>query len=401
MDAGPARRRAAGFSLSELLLTLVALGLVVWLALRIVDRGTRIPADAPAGSGPDAVLDAAIRSIAKDVRAATAGGLPVREAVRPVADNTRPPSPSSYRTAAGGSVTVRPGTDQLGLKGVIRSPLLALDPRPSGASDSMSDRIRSRPTDVPVHAPSADPVGAVRARLAETAAKTFFLVRDAAGRWAVGRVVSVAAGAPDGPLDLIADFADADARARNAGPDAAAALGDPVSGGVLDDLVWFVADGASGYPPDFVAASDPESLRHPHPYLAVASATGDGRWDVRGAGEDIEDFQVAWGLSGPAGALEWHGDAPGSGAPTVDALVDVGGRSRLRALRLALVARSPLRLPRSSGSPAPEFAVPLNGPAAGTLPGAAPIGWDPYPQRRIRFDREVRDEVVTLPAPAS
>ncbi len=127
----------------------------------------------------------------------------------------------------------------------------------------------------------------------------------------------------------------------------------------------------------------------------MAAATGDGRWDVRGAGEDVEDLQVAWGLSGAAGALEWHGDAPGSSAPAADELVESGGRSRLRALRVALVARSPLRLPRSSGSPAPEFAMPLNGPAAGTLPGASPIGWDPFPQRRIRFDREVRTELVT------
>ncbi len=346
------------------------------------------------------MLDAAIRTIAKDVRAAAAGGLSAGEAVRPIADNTRPPAPSSYRTAAGASVTVRPGTDQLGLRGVIRSPLLALDPRPPGALDSMSDRIRSRPTDVPVHAPAAAGVGAVRARLAEAAAKIFFLVRDAAGRWAVGRVVSDAAG-DDGPLDLVLDFSDADARARNAHADAASGLGDPVAGGVLDDLVWFVAEGPPGNTPDFSRVSDPDSLSHPHPYLAVASAMGDGRWDVRGAGEDVEDLQVAWGLSGPDGALEWHGDAPGSGAPAAGALVDVGGRSRLRALRLALVARSPLRLPRSSGSPAPEFAIPLNGPAAGTLPGAAPIGWDPYPQRRIRFDREVREEVITLPAPAS
>ncbi len=298
-------------------------------------------------------------------------------------------------------MAVRPGTDQLGLRGVIRTPLLALDPRPGGAAESLSDRIRSRPTDVPVRVRPSGQVAAVRARLAEAgAARTLFLVRDAAGRWAVGRVVSVVEGARDGPLDLVLDFADADARSRSAGPDAAAGLGDPVSGGVLDDLVWFVAEGHPGNTPDFSRVSDPDSLSYPHPYLAMAVASGDGRWDVRGAGEDVEDLQVAWGLSGPAGALEWRGDTPGSRAPAADELVDLEGRSRLRALRLALVARSPQRLPRSSGSPAPEFAVPLNGPAPGTLPGASPIGWDPFPQRRIRFDRETREKVVTLPPPA-
>ncbi len=89
MDAGPARRRATGFSLAELLLTLVALGLVVWLALRIVDRGTRIPGDTPATSGPEAVLDAAIRNIVEG-RAGRGGGWPARRRSHPARRRQHP-----------------------------------------------------------------------------------------------------------------------------------------------------------------------------------------------------------------------------------------------------------------------------------------------------------------------
>ena len=86
MHAGPARTRSTGFSLVELLLTLAALGLVVWVVLRIVDRGTRIRRESDVPLGPEAVLQTAFRLLRKDVRGAVSGRLPLGDAVRPVAD---------------------------------------------------------------------------------------------------------------------------------------------------------------------------------------------------------------------------------------------------------------------------------------------------------------------------
>src|ERR1035441_5534964 len=73
-------------------------------------------------------------------------------------------------------------------------------------------------------------------------------------------------------LDLVLDFTDREAIGLNprGEANAALALGELVSGGLLDDLVWFVAQGAEGRPPDYVVTSDPDSMRFPHPYLAVA-----------------------------------------------------------------------------------------------------------------------------------
>jgi hypothetical protein len=163
--------------------------------------------------------------------------------------------------------------------------------------------------------------------------------------------------------------------------------------------VGFVARGLEGRAPDFVAGSDPESLRFPHPFLAVGARAAGGLWEIRGASEDIEDMQVAWGIPGAQASLEWRAGAPGSPAPSPADLEDPAGGSRLRALRIAFVARAPARLERSSGAPAPEFAVPMNGPAPGSVPGASPIGWDVRPARRVRFDREVREERIDFPAP--
>lgn len=402
MDAGPARRRSAGFSLAELLVTLAVLGLAAWLVLRLVERRTRVAAPEGAASRTASVGEASLRAIVNDVRAAGTGGLSAADAFRPVEDNTTSAGRYLYRTAAGGTVVVRNGTDQLGLRGVIRSPLVALAPRDAVTDALLSDRVRARPDAAAVHLPAGKAAGAVRARLAEAAPprKAFFLLRDAAGRWAVGRVVSAAEGLPESPLDVVLDFTDRDARALNHGgdPDAASRLGDVSAGGVFDDLVWFVAQGEEGKPPDFVMTNDPASLAFPHPYLAAATGVGADRWDVRRAGEDVEDLQVAWGFAGPSGSIAWRGDAADSPAPLAGELADAAGRARIKALKIALSVKSAHRILRSAGAPAPEFTRLFNAAPFGKIPGAAPVGWDAVPERRVSFDRETREAVVAPPA---
>ncbi|MGA7990250.1 MAG: prepilin-type N-terminal cleavage/methylation domain-containing protein [Thermoanaerobaculia bacterium] len=402
MDAGPARRRSAGFSLAELVVTLLVLGLAAWLVLRLVDRRTRVAAIEAPLSGIGAVLDASLRSIVQDVRAAGTGGLGADDAFRPVADNTTSTGRFIYRTPTGEVVVVRGGTDQLGLRGVIRSPLVALEAKDGVTGELLSDRVRARPQATAVRVPAGKGLAAVRARLRETAPprKTFFLLRDAAGRWAVARVASAPEGPAEAPLDLVLDFTDPDARALDPGGDALAAgrLGDVSAGGVFDDLVWFVAQGAEGRPPDYLRATDPESLAFPHPYLASAAGVGGDRWEVRRAGEDVEDLQVAWGFAGASGALSWRGDVPDSSAPPASELANAAGGPHLTALKIALSVKSARRILRSTGAPPPEFPRLFNAAPPGTIRGAAPIGWDAVPQRRVGFDRESREAVVAPPA---
>ena len=402
MDAGPARRRFAGFSLAELILTLVVLGLAVWLVLRLVDRRTRVVAREEPVSRTASVLDASLRAIVSDVRAAGTGGLPADDAFRPVEDNTSSSGRSLYRTPLGGAVVVRSGTDQLGLRGVIRSPLVALAARDAATQELLSDRVRARPDAAAVSVPAGKAAGAVRARLREAAppSKAFFLLRDAAGRWAVARVVSAAEGPSESALDVVLDFTDGDARALNHGgdPGAAARLGDVSAGGVFDDLVWFVARGEDGRPPDYIMTNDPPSVAFPHPFLAVAQGIGADRWEVRRAGEDIEDLQVAWSVPGPSGSAVWRGDVMDSPAPLSGELVDATGRSRLTALKIGLTVKSPRRILSSAGAPQQDVPQLFNAVPPGRIPGAVPVGWDPVPQRRVGFDRESRESVVVPPA---
>lgn len=125
---------------------------------------------------------------------------------------------------------------------------------------------------------------------------------------------------------------------------------------------------------------------------------GGDRWEVRRAGEDVEDLQVAWGFAGASGALSWRGDVPDSSAPPASELANAAGGPHLTALKIALSVKSARRILRSTGAPPPEFPRLFNAAPPGTIRGAAPIGWDAVPQRRVGFDRESREAVVAPPA---
>ncbi|HEX7614617.1 MAG TPA: hypothetical protein VF554_04985, partial [Thermoanaerobaculia bacterium] len=231
-------------------------------------------------------------------------------------------------------------------------------------------------------------------------AKRFFLVTDREGRSAVALVRewsrSLEAG---GALEIRLDFTDTEAARLNphGETDAARALGEPVTGGLFDDVVWFVAQGPAGRFPDYDAVNDPPSMKFPHPFLAVAEFAGNGRWEVARQGEDVEEFQVAWGLGAAGDAPTWQGGAAGSPVPVAGELTDAAGRSRLRALKFAWTAKAERRFVRGDGPPPPlEFPPLLNAPVPGAMPGAGPVGWDPDESRRIPFERVSKETVLTL-----
>jgi hypothetical protein len=410
--AGKGRRKVAGrgFSLRELTLTLLLLGAVVVIAVRLIDLRTKLLAVEKDDPGPGGVLDVAVRALSRDLEAASRGGIPLEEAVRPVADNAGQKDWGGRLDTTGAAIAVREGTDELGLRGVIRSPLLALGPAggPGGAGGAA--RIRGDSSSVVLMAKAREREGAeglqsVIERLGSQAKrpKRLFVVTDAEGRAAVAAVRSWSLSKDAGrAVELHLDFTDPEAATRNprGGAGAFLALGEPVTGGLFDDLVWFVARGPEGHPPDFEAAVDPPSMKFPHPYLAVAEFAGAGRWEVARVGEDVEDFQVAWGLGGPGEALTWRADVPGSLAPSAAELVDSAGSPRLRAVRLALAAKAERRWVRGDGPrPSTEVPPPLNAPGPDLARGVARVGWDPDESRRVPFERVSRDISLTLRAP--
>ena len=132
-----------GFSLRELGLTLLLVAVVIVVAVRLIDLRTKllvVEKDAPGLGG---VLEVAVRSVSRDVEGAVRGGVALPEAIRPIEDNTSAEGVTFYRDA-GGAVAVRAGTDQLRLRGVIRSPRLVVEPRREPDGASVPDRILER-----------------------------------------------------------------------------------------------------------------------------------------------------------------------------------------------------------------------------------------------------------------
>ncbi len=394
----------------ELTLTLLLVGVVVAVAVRLIDLRTKllvVEKDAP---GPGGVLEVAVRSVSRDLQNAFRGALALPEAIRPIEDNTSAEGVLSYRVD-GGAVAVRAGTDQLRLRGAIRSSRLAVESRREPDGAGVPDRILRDPSSVPLRA-GAPPEDRDAARSLQSAIehlgdparrpRRFFFVADSAGRYAVALVKSWSpAPAPTRTLELLLDFTDPDAVSLNPGGEAGAAraLSEVVTGGLLDDLVWFVAQGPEGSPPDYDALSDPPSMRFPHPYLAVAAFAGEGRWEVTRVGEDVEELQVAWGLAGTGDALAWRGDVAGSPAPGAKELVDPAGKPLLGALKIAMTAKAEHRYVRGDGPQPPlDFAPLLNAPAPDPLRGVGPVGWSSDESRRIPFERATREVVISRAA---
>lgn len=391
-----------------------------------MDRFTKLPPDEkPSPFDLSVALRRAADVLTRDIASAGTGGLGPGDGLVPLSDNS--PGGLVFYEATGESSIVRAGTDQIAVRGVLRSPLLALEPRDratgqpfSGAGDSPGE-IQSEPRKalLRVWARAAAPgvesavLDAVASRLRVTpvpaTAKRFFLVADAEGRYAVARIDSVDEHAlsagdcrPEGTgcfLALTLDFTDADAVAfnRQRDPGAPQALGALAAGGVFDEIVYFVARGNLGRPPDYFFASDPLTAAYPHPWLAAARSVGGGRFEISRVAEDIEDLQVAWGLSPDADPV-WHGDRPGSPAPRPADLEDALGRPLLKAVRIALVAKSAARRPSGAPPvkvPGPIFNAPEPDPGGR---GPAPVGWAADPARRLPFERDVR-VITVVPRP--
>ena len=395
-----------GFSLPALLLTLLACLGAVAAVLILVDRTTKIPPPTAPAPVLKRTLDAAARVLTRDIEAAFRGLLPPGVAIRAQSDNLV--ESRLFTDIFGEPTVVRPGTDILGLRGVLRTPVLSLSALdPAG--------ILGRPAAAIVRIPGLsgsgnEAIAATAARLRARAltgpAKRFFLVKDAAGSWAVARVTAFdspapaacgAAAAPEGCfLELTLDFTDADAVAGNEerSPVAIRRLGPLASGGLYDEIALFVARGPAGRPPDFFAMNDPPSMANPRPYLAAAEAAGSGKWEVIRVADGVENLQVAFGYLGADGAETWVGDRPGLPLPGAGDETGAPGRPNLTAVRCALVAIGPRR-PREAADD-PAAALPFNAPPP--APGLSPIGWSAVPRQRVAISRESRVVEVRFPS---
>jgi hypothetical protein len=150
---------------------------------------------------------------------------------------------------------------------------------------------------------------------------------------------------------------DAGAQKLNAGSGGAPTLQKPYAGGPVDDILFFVDEGP---------ADASSSTADTHPALAQALYDpSSGEYDVQPLIDEVEDFQVAYGVDGISGAARDRGISPAVvDTSTVNGDEWVGNVASEISTSLPLSSGDPKRVDAfldtsiASGPPNPSLATP-------------------------------------------
>jgi len=343
---GFTRRGQRGFTLVEMIVVTFLLLIAMLGLLAVFDASARINKSETDVADAQGAVRYGIYQMTSTIRMAGAGGLYVTEAVV----NAKPNGASgisvsggtSYNNVAAGTkitdavtgtdILVRPGTDMIQIRGVIRSPLLAFDHQ-SGCSAGcvsagetilvlpvagdttigqvVNDDVAQRPQFAAIDAYTSSITGAANSMFVIMADGVTDLhvgcsdpnpqgvQRYPQPLYNVGRLVAKTnLSAPGGPpldarlFSAAADFTDAQAERINAelpsdGPLPPTPIQTAHRVGVLDDIIYFIAMLCRR-----PANADPQGL---HPYLAQGIRRGD-KFEVTALADDVEDLQVAYGV---------------------------------------------------------------------------------------------------------
>jgi hypothetical protein len=153
------------------------------------------------------------------------------------------------------------------------------------------------------------------------------------------------------------DPQDSGAQKLNAGSGGAPALEKPYAGGPVDDILFFVDEGP-------VDATSSTADTHPSLAQAVYDPSS-GNWDIQPLVDEVEDFQVAYGVDGISGIAPDRGISPASvDTSAVNSDEWVGNVATEIQSSLVLSATDPKRVDAfldtsiPSGPPNPALATP-------------------------------------------
>ncbi|HEY1250867.1 MAG TPA: PilW family protein [Thermoanaerobaculia bacterium] len=352
-ERGFTRRAERGFTLVEMIVVTLLLLIAMLGLLAVFDASARINKSETDVADAQGAVRYGIYQMTSAIRMAGAGGLFLTQAVlneKPTgATGITVAGGNSYNNVAAGTkitdsltgtdILVRPGTDMIEIRGVIKSPLLAFDHQ-SGCSAgcvTAGETILVLPVagdttigqvvnDDVAQRPQFAAIDAYTSSITGVANSMFVIMADGvtdlhvgcsdpnpAGvqrypqpAYNVGRLVAPtnlqAAGGP--PLDArvfsaAADFTDGQAERINSelpsdGPLPPTPIQTAHRVGVLDDIIYFIA-----MLPTTGPNADPQGL---HPYLAQGIRRGN-KFEVTPLADDVEDLQIAYGIdtTDPAG----------------------------------------------------------------------------------------------------
>jgi prepilin-type N-terminal cleavage/methylation domain-containing protein len=326
MNSNRGSRRESGFTLVEMLITLVVLTVVMVGLYGLLDSSNKLAKQETNVAEAQQSVRIGISEVTRVVRQGRVGGLFIANAILPVENNSV--GGVSLTDVSGNSHYVRRGTDVIGVRGIITGDKygLATGDVVCGGScastNSMTVTIRSTSASGISNFPSGGTpsiAGKTRPFYFVVADGSTELLTTGSGTYLVP-IYWVGLVSADGTPNWYTKTADTfsftmDPQNTNAlklaaAPYSATAVDKPFSGGVVDEIRFFVDEGP---------ADASTSTLDTHPSLAEAIFDPlSGNWEIQPLIEDVEDFQVAYGVDGIDGTTHDHGISPAAYSSTAN-----------------------------------------------------------------------------------
>ncbi|HSE62313.1 MAG TPA: PilW family protein [Thermoanaerobaculia bacterium] len=363
-------RSERGLTLIETLITMAVLIAVMVGLYALLDSSNKLAKQETNVAEAQQSVRIGVSEVTRVVRQGRVGGLFIANAILPIENNSA--GGVSFTDISGVPHFVRKGTDVIGVRGIISGDKYGVatgDVTCGGScatTNAMTVTIRATSSSGVVNfAPDTLPSMASKTR------PFYFVVADGSSEmlttgvgtylvpvYYVGLVDTTGTWytQTSDTFTFVMDPTDEGARKLTAAAPTAAAMDKPFSAGVVDEIRFFVDEG-----PVDVSTSTIDT----HPSLAEATFDPQsGNWEIQPLIEDVEDFQVAYGVDGIDGSVRDKGISPAAYSATANADEWVGNVPDEVASKLALTG-DPQRVEAFIDSSVPT------GPTAPALASAA------------------------------
>ena len=313
------KQQQRGFTLIEAVVSVALLITVVGGLYTLLDRGNRLAKQETNVAEAQQSSRIGVYELSRVIRQARVGGLYFANAILPMA-----PDGSTGNNSAGGVFLtdtdgkkhyIRKGTDVIAVRGILSGDKYIFA---SGDATCASGCATTTSVNVTIHATSVGGVSnftpGTAPSLINKTRPFYFVVATAAtdivsvagsdyliSQYMVGLVAADTSGAwytqTADTFSFTMNPQDAGAKKLNASAAVPASLDKPFLGGAIDEMVFFVDEG-----PTDVSSLNTDT----HPSLAEATLVpgpGPLQHDVQPLVDEVEDFQVAYGVDGVDGVL--------------------------------------------------------------------------------------------------
>jgi Tfp pilus assembly protein PilW len=309
-------RRERGLTLIETLITMaVLIGVMVGL-YALLDSSNKLAKQETNVAEAQQSVRIGVSEVTRVVRQGRVGGLFIANAILPIENNSA--GGVSFTDISGVEHFVRKGTDVIGVRGIISGDKYGVatgDVTCGGScatTNAMTVTIRATSSSGIVNfAPDTLPSMASKTR------PFYFVVADGSSEmlttgvgtylvpvYYVGLVDTTGTWytRTSDTFTFVMDPTDGGALKLAAAAPTATAMDKPFSAGVVDEIRFFVDEGP---------ADASTSTVDTHPSLAEATFDPQsGNWEIQPLIEDVEDFQVAYGVDGINGSVRDKGISP-------------------------------------------------------------------------------------------